>query len=201
MDQQMVARVESIKLDESAKSLSWRRRFFTVLLGSVLVIALCYLSCGLGFLAGIGFESRRIPESLVAINRDDPFAVERARQFSLPQVIQQFDQVIDAIEDYHQDHGEYPPELSDLVPSYLPQVPGIYIRRGERLIYASEPEREGGAPFTFYIYGHYPGLAFMHGWELKYWPEKLDMCSETDNRHYHPHRIDDRWIWVSRSAL
>jgi hypothetical protein len=138
---------------------------------------------------------------LVVINQDDPFVVERSKQFNLPQVIQQYDQVINAIESYHRDHGVYPPELSDLVPDYLTKAPGIYIRRGERLTYSPELEREGAAPFTFYIYGHYPGLAFMHGWELKYCPKELDLCNETNDRHYHPHRINDRWIWISRSAL
>jgi hypothetical protein len=159
------------------------------------------LGGAVGILTGIGYESRRIPESLVVINEDDPFVVERAKQFDLPQVIQQYDQVINAIESYHQDHGAYPPELSALVPDYLPKVPGIYIRRGERLTYAPRPEQEGAAPFTFYIYGHYPGLAFMHGWELKYCPKELDLCNETNDQHYHPHRINDRWIWISRSAL
>jgi hypothetical protein len=142
-----------------------------------------------------------MPEPLVVINQDDPFVVERAKQFDLPRVIQQYDQVINAIEGYHQDHGIYPLELSTLVPDYLPKAPGMYIRRGERLIYAPEPEQEGAAPFTFYIYGHYPGLAFMHGWEPKFCPSELGLCNEWNDRRYHPHRINDRWIWTSRSAL
>jgi hypothetical protein len=177
------------------------RRIFIVVLVAVLAVASCYLGGVVGFMAGIGYESRQTPESLVVVNQDDPFVVERAKQFNLPQVIQHYDQVINAIESYCQDYGVYPPELSALVPHYLPTIPGIYIRRGERLTYAPEPEQEGAAPFTFYIYGHYPGLAFMHGWELKYCPKELDLCNETSDRHYHPHRINDRWIWVSRSAL
>jgi hypothetical protein len=183
------------------RSQSRLRRIAAVILSILLAIVCCYLGWVLGFLAGIGYGTQQMPESLVVINQDDPFVVERARQFDLPQVIQQYDQVINAIESHHQDYGFYPSELSALVPEYLPEVPGIYIRRGERLTYTPGPEREGAAPFTFYIYGHYPGLAFMHGWELKFCPQELDLCNETDDRHYHPHRINDRWIWVSRSAL
>jgi hypothetical protein len=201
MDEQTVTNAFQIQAGEPSNGRNRRRRIITVVLGIVLAVISCYLGGAIGILAGIDYESRRIPESLVVINQDDPFVVERAKQFNLPQVIQQYDQVINAIESYHQDHGVYPPELSALVPDYLPRVPGIYIRRGERLTYAPEPEQEGAAPFTFYIYGHYPGLAFMHGWELEYCPKELDLCNETNDRHYHPHRINDRWIWISRSAL
>ncbi len=198
MDEQAVAKVSETQTDELSNGCHRRQRVVTVVFCIVLTVISCYLGGAVGFLAGIGYESRQIPESLVIINQDDPFIVEIARQFNLPQVIQQYDQVINAIERYHQDHGIYPRELSDLVPDYLPKVSGIYIRRGERLTYAPEPEREGAAPFTFYIYGHY---AFVHGWELKYCPKEFDLCNETNDRHYHPHRINDRWIWVSRSGL
>jgi hypothetical protein len=168
-----------------------------ILLGTIL---LC-LASAIGISIGIGYESSRMPESQSVINQDDPFVVEIANQFRLPQVIQQYDQVINAIESYYHDHGIYPPDLSTLVPEYLPKIPDIYIRRGETLTYASEPEQEGAAPFTFYVSGHYPGLAFMHGWEFKYCPKEFDLCNETNDRHYHPHRINDRWIWISSSAL
>lgn len=201
MGEQTVANVSQTQAGEPSDSPNRPRRVVTVFYGIVLAVISCCLGGAVGILAGISYESRRIPESLVVINQDDPFVVERAKQFDLPQVIQQYDQVINAIERYHQDFGVYPPELSALVPDYLPKAPGIYIRRGERLTYAPEPEQEGAAPFTFYIYGHYPGLDSMHGWELKYCPKELDLCNETNDRHYHPHRINDQWIWVSRSAL
>jgi hypothetical protein len=152
-------------------------------------------------LAGSWCRSSRKPESLVVINQDDPFVVQRAKQFDLPQAIQQYDQVTNAIERYHQDYGTYPPDLSALVSEYLSTVPRIYIRNGERLAYSPEPLIEGYPPFTFYIYGHYPGLAFMHGWMLYYCPAEFDGCNASGDRHYHPHRVNYRWIWISRSAL
>jgi hypothetical protein len=168
---------------------------------TVIVVILCVTQLLTGYLWYKSGRKPGSPESLVAVNQDDPFIVERAKEFDLPRVIEKYDQIINAIEYYHQDHGTYPRDLSSLVPQYLSKVPGIYIRNGEKLTYKPAPDRSGGAPFTFYIYGHYPGLAFMHGWELKYCPVELDLCNEIDDRHYHPHRINHRWIWVSRSAL
>jgi hypothetical protein len=140
------------------------------------------------------------PHPLVVINEADPFIAEQSREFDLPWVIQRYDQVISAIEQYRQDHGSYPPTLAVLVPRYLPVVPDISIRNGEELVYAPATDK-WAAPFTFYIYGHYPGLAFMHGWSLRYCPATLEQCSVEGDRHIHPFRINYRWIWISSSAL
>lgn len=137
----------------------------------------------------------------VDINQDDEMVIKLVRRYNLEGAIVQYDLVINAIERYHIEHGAYPPNLAALVPEYLPKVPGIYVKAGETLNYSAAPEHVGGAPFTFYIYGHHTGLQFMHGWELKYCPADLDFCGEANDRHYHPHRINDRWIWINSSAL
>ncbi|TEU19423.1 MAG: hypothetical protein E3J21_03735 [Anaerolineales bacterium] len=147
------------------------------------------------------FDQPRQPETLVVINQDDPFIAEREEQFNLAQVIQQYDQVILAIEAYQRDNGEFPTDLSQLEPTYLPKEPGIYIRNGERLTYLPEPLADDNAPFTFYIYGHYPGFAFMHGWMLYYCPEHYEGCNSEGDRHFRSFRINQRWIWINRSAL
>jgi hypothetical protein len=143
----------------------------------------------------------RNTKSLVVINYEDRFVADRASQFDLPRVIQQYDQVINELDRYYYAHGAYPDALSTLVPEYLPEMPGIYIRKGERLTYTPVPLAESNPPFTFYIYGHYPGLAFMHGWMLYYCPDVYSGCNAPGDRHFHPHRVNYRWIWISRSAL
>lgn len=172
-----------------------------VVLGAMLAIVLCCLGGVICVLVGVGSGPCRLPESSDFINEDDPFVAYISKQFCLPQVIQGYDQVINAIESYHRDHGVYPSALSALVPDYLPRVPSVRIKGGESLTYIPGRKREGDAPFTFSVDGHYPGLAFMHGWELKYCPKELGMCNELHDDHFHPHRINDRWIWISRSAL
>jgi hypothetical protein len=176
----------------------------------LLVIILCVTQiisiCGLGVL---WIRSNQKPESLVVINYDDPFIAERVKEFDLPQVIMQYDQVVDAIEKFYQDKGYYPQDLKDLTPIYLSKVPGIYIRNGEKLTYSPEPSFPDTyilpdtkvAPFTFNIYGHYTGLAFMHGWFLMYCPSKYDYCNDSGDRHMQTIRINDQWIWINSSAL
>lgn len=170
------------------------------LLGVSLAILLCYSIGGLCFLAGVCYRSNQIPESLTVINQDDEMVIKMARRYDLAQAIEQYDQVINAIERYHRDHGTYPPNLQALVPEYLPRAPEVYIKGGRRLEYSPDLEHEGGAPFTFYAYGNHTGTQFMHGWELEYCPEELNFCGELDDHLYHPHRINDQWIWVNRSA-
>ena len=136
------------------------------------------------------------------INYDDPFIAQRADEFNLPQVILEYDQVICAIEKFYQDKGSYPSDLKALVPNYLSKVPEIHIRNGERLEYHPEPmSQDVVTPFTFNIYGHYPGLAFMHGWYLYYCPITDEGCNNSGDRHYRQFRINDRWIWINSSAL
>ncbi len=182
---------------------SYRR---LILLVTILCVSQALSICGLGVL---WIRSNQKPESLVIINYDDPFIAERVKEFDLPQVIMQYDQVINAIEKFYQDKGYYPQDLKDLTPTFLSKVPGIYIRNGEKLTYAPEssfpdtpifPDTKV-APFTFNIYGHYTGLAFMHGWFLIYCPSKYDDCNSSGDRHIHSFRINDRWIWINSSAL
>jgi hypothetical protein len=139
-------------------------------------------------------------QSLVVINNADEFTKQISQAFDLPAVIERYDQVINALEMYHQEQGAYPQTLADLVPSYLPFSPDISIRSGERLKYS--PDAKGGpVPFRFYIYGHYPGKASMHEWFLKYCPAQLDLCNETSDQQTYPLRINKRWIWISSLAL
>jgi len=112
--------------------------------------------------------------------------------------IARYDPVIDAIEKYHADNGEYPPTLDVLVPKYLPAVPGIYMKFGETMTYESTPSAWfDHAPFTFEMYGHYAGI---HGQMLKYCPATLNPCFESD-RHIWASRINERWVWIYSSAL
>lgn len=107
--------------------------------------------------------------------------------------IMRYDVAIDAIEQYHEDQGVYPPNLDALVPDYLSTVPGIYMKYGEILRYAPNSEWKyiNQGPFTFELYGHYLG---MHGQILKYCPVEDNSCQEF-------RRIDSRWVWAYSSAL
>jgi hypothetical protein len=170
----------------------------------LLVIAaiLCVLFvAGYIYLSDRGRQSDQLADLPDSMNRADEMAVEMAQKYNLVVAIDAYDPVIDAIEHYREDYGAYPASLSVLVPSYLSEAPGIYIRGGESLHYSPDSEYVGSAPFTFYVYGHHTGLQSMHGWEFKYCPVELDYCNEPDDRHYHPHRMNDRWIWINRSAL
>ncbi|TKJ29765.1 MAG: hypothetical protein CEE40_07325 [Chloroflexi bacterium B3_Chlor] len=116
----------------------------------------------------------------------------------LKYAIVRYNVAIDAIEEYHADQEQYPPELNALVPDYLARTPGLYMKFGEVLIYEPGPSSwYDHAPFTFELYGHYTGI---HGQTLKYCPIEIDPCFEGGG-HLTPMRIDDRWIWVYSSAL
>lgn len=139
-------------------------------------------------------------QSLVALNPTNGLVMKYAAQMQLAPALERYDQVILALEQYYRDQQEYPTTLSQLVPTYLAYEPVIYIRYGETLYYA--PATNGSEPtFTFSIYGHYPGWAFLHGWFVKYCPVERQWCGESSDRHITPSRINPRWMWVSSSAL
>jgi hypothetical protein len=145
-----------------------------------------------------------IPFAKVLIDRyfqarppSNSFIVRIEKDFDLSSVLPEYNKVIDAIEEYYENWGHYPARLADLVPDYLPEVPGIYIRNGERLTYKPEPMYESTPSFTFSIYGHYPGLAFMHGWTLFYCPVSYEGCTAGGSSY----RINDLWLWIHSSAL
>jgi hypothetical protein len=126
----------------------------------------------------------------------------------LPQVIQHYDQVVLAIVRYHIDQGTYPESLSVLVPEYLQKQPDIIIRAGEELRYSPAPrnfypvhDALVKSPFTFYVYGHYPGPASMHGWHVMYCPERYEDCNYESDRHTGWWRINTHWVWINGSAL
>jgi hypothetical protein len=137
----------------------------------------------------------------VEVNIGNSFIKERENEFHLSRVLPKYDEVISAIEQYYKDRGTYPEKLSDLVPQYLSQEPGIYIRSGEYLNYEPETRRENTPPFTFSVRGHYPFPAFMHGWELTYCPSTFSGCAEGGDRHIYAFRVNDRWLWIHSSAL
>jgi hypothetical protein len=137
----------------------------------------------------------------VEVNIQDPFIKGRENEFRLSRVIPKYDEVISAIEQYSKDRGNYPDKLCDLVPQYLSQEPGIYIRSGKYLNYEPETWRENTPPFTFSIRGHYPFPAFMHGWELTYCPSTYSGCAEGGDRHISAFRVNNRWLWIHGSAL
>ena len=155
----------------------------------------------LGLLVLRVFSSRQLSARLASINQNDDMVVEMTLQYDLPEAIIAYDPIIEAIERYHLENGAYPDSLGALVPGYLAAPPGIYIPAGERLEYHANSTAEGQPPFTFLVYGHHTGLAFLHGWEFRYCPEEFGFCGMPDDRHYHPHRVNQRWIWVNRSAL
>ena len=168
----------------------------TLALGGIQFLMLCSFAI-------LWLRSNQKPESLIVINYDDAFIAKRADEFDLPLVILQYEPVIIAIEKYYQDHGNYPSDLTILVPQYLPKIPGIYIANGERLTYKPEPLTEHAivTSFTFHIYGHYSGLASMHGWLLYYCPIEFEGCNDPGDRHFRQFRVNDRWVWINRSAL
>ena len=112
--------------------------------------------------------------------------------------ISRYGVVIDAIEKYHVEHGSYPPSLNELVPNYLPAVPGKYMKFGEELNYFADPNSEnargyaGHGPFIFELTGMYAGI---HGQTLKYCPIQDRSCDIFKGR------VDDRWIWTYSTIL
>ena len=108
--------------------------------------------------------------------------------------VSRYDRVINAIEEFKNDKGEYPPNLDTLVPKYLPYAPGFYMKFENRLIYEPKPYASyDHSPFTFELRGQYLSL---HGQIIKYCP--IDACFEGDRRYK---RINDRWILFHSSAL
>ncbi len=138
---------------------------------------------------------------LVVIDSANSLVMRYAEDVDLAEGLGRYDQVILALEAYYANTGDYPATLEKLVPNYLSQSPAIYFAYGEELRYEPKPLGDSTAPFLLYIYGHYPGGASMHGWFVKYCPAQFDLCNETSDRHFHPSRINQRWIWVSSSAL
>ena len=100
--------------------------------------------------------------------------------------------IIQAIYRYKAAQGEYPPDLSALVPGYLPAEP--YAAFGEKLRY--DRAEFYGIPFYFGFFGHYPGLAALHGWRYIYCP--APGCSVAGEGIY---RIDPNWIFMHGSAF
>jgi hypothetical protein len=167
-----------------------------------LAITLVIMFCCLGVpLSAIISNPMEYPVPNVDINVQDPFIKEREEEFHLSTVIPKYDQVITAIENFHQDRGSYPKELIDLVPQYLSKQPGIYLNSGEYLQYSPEAFQEGTPPFTFMVRGHYPFPAFMHGWDLVYCPETYLGCAPGGDRHIYTFKVNSRWIWIHGSAL
>ena len=149
----------------------------------------------------LGSETMIEPGPRVEVNTQDPFMEERENEFHLSRVIPKYDEVVTAIEQYYQDHGSYPEKLNDLIPTYLTQEPGIYLRNGEYLTYEPKSRQTGAPPFTFLVAGHYPALASMHGWDLVYCPSMYTGCATGGDRHIYTYRVNDRWIWIHGSAF
>ena len=168
----------------------------------VILILGVFIVCGFVILLNmLDLETLIKPVYRAEVNIQDLFIRDREKEFHLSRVIPKYDEVIAGIEKYYQDHGSYPEELDILVPTYLTQEPGIYLRSGEYLTYEPHPWRENTPSFTFSISGHYPFLAFMHGWELIYCPSTYLGCAAGGDRHIRVYRVNDWWIWIHSSAL
>lgn len=168
-----------------------------------LAIVVCIVVVQAMLLTSIIFEPKNntLNNDLVVIDPANTLVMKYAEDLDLAQGLERYDQIILAIEEYRAEKGNYPDTLEKLIPDYLARSPAIYFGYAEELHYDPEPANNSTAPFVFYIYGHYPGRAFMHGWFVKYCPVQFDLCNEVSNRHLHPSRINRRWIWVSSSAL
>ncbi len=160
----------------------------------ITVVVMVIKTVGVSSGSGSGF-------TVAEINVEDPFVEHLECEFMLSRKIPKYDGVISAIEAYYQDHGYYPEQLSALIPAYLDKEPGLYLRGAEYINYAVMAQDENSPPFIFSIDGHYPGLAFIHGWELMYCPATYSGCSEGGDRHIWTTTVNERWIWISSSAL
>ena len=120
-------------------------------------------------------------------NRENAALAQKLNTFSTP--------IIEAIDEYQKDHGEYPKDLQILIPDYLSRDLGAVI--GDRLTYIPEPYN--GVPFYFGFSGNYWGLAFMHGWGVIYCP--LSICEIQDMPNDGVHRKGENWIFIHSSAL
>jgi hypothetical protein len=105
--------------------------------------------------------------------------------------------IIQAIEQYKNDKGSYPENLTVLVPAYLEQEP--YAAFGEKLKYSPKPPQQFHSPFYFAFYGHYPFPAFMHGRTYMYCPEPA--CDISRFIGAGVYRINQNWIYLHSSAL
>lgn len=107
--------------------------------------------------------------------------------------------IIDAIERYKKENGKYPTDLAVLVPTYLTKAPKAVF--GEKVVYSPEPNQFGN-PFTFSFYGHYLGLASMHGWSYQYCPTSTCNIPDSLTHNYKKmHRINENWVFWHHSAL
>lgn len=100
--------------------------------------------------------------------------------------------VIDKINLYKSEHGEYPETIEALIPTYIKKIPSEYL--GGRVIYQTDPYY--GVPFYFAFRGNYSGRYFLHGWAIIYCPVSMCEISGPPSR-----RIDDNWIFVHSSAF
>ena len=125
-----------------------------------------------------------------------PFIERIEEEFNISEEIKEYEPIIDSIESYHQDSGNYPANLSDLIPDYLDEIPSINIRSVNRLLYQPEPMWEDSPLFTFKISGNYPGfIRGLHGWALYYCPSYFSGCNIGGDSY----RIDDNWLWIHSS--
>ena len=124
---------------------------------------------------------------------------EEIKEAGVNQAIERYEPVIEAIESYRVEKGYYPETIQKLIPRYLPNMPGIYMKYGIALTYQPEAtDRLDHAPFVFELYGGYAGV---HGQTLKYCPASIEPCYEGVEGLYTVKRINERWIWVYSSAF
>lgn len=133
--------------------LTWRRRLARALIAVVLLSGLA-----LALFGGMGHAARSRRRHIVA-------AVRRLRPLTV------------ALEQYYDAHGAYPDTLGQLVPDYLPHLPGTgmigYHDLGYKLIkqdreWRRRPDRVG-KEYELYIYC---SLGFSNFDSLRYWPSE-----------------------------
>ena len=124
---------------------------------------------------------------------------EEIKRAGVNQAIERYEPVVEAVESYKAEKGHYPETIQKLVPEYLTDMPGIYMKYGIDLAYQPEPtDRLDHAPFVFELYGGYTSV---HGQTLKYCPASIEPCYEGVEGLYTVERINERWIWVYSSAF
>ncbi len=118
--------------------------------------------------------------------------------------------VVEALEKYHADHGEYPEDINDVIPDYLESLPQIPDREGglwyKRRDWYPAADNFDQSSREYYLTVGIPSTASMQiGEELSYYPARwrtspqLDYEPTPDGSTYgRPIAIDDHWVRYRR---
>jgi hypothetical protein len=167
---------------ENAANNNYKRILLILLAGAVIIGLLAYW---LKYKIEVRINEAReisIERRITAFERKNAALEKQLDNYSIP--------IIQAIYKYEKENDEFPKDLHNLVPRYLPEEP--YAVFGDKVEYS--PNGELGPPFYFGFRGNYSGIALLHGYSYIYCP--LINCDNDGT-----YRIGENWIFVQFGVL